>query len=165
MQTNISNFIIKDYFAYRNRYKTNPLFNINFWSVIVYRLSSLFNNKLKIVAKLLWLINRILFGIDIDHGFKINGSFMIIHGNGIVIGKSVFCNGNLIVYQNVTLGGNNHKTQLIKNTILIDQPYFEGGNIVGPGAVVLGPCYIGVNSTIGANTITTKNIGSNYIKK
>lgn len=87
--------------------KVSTIFlNPCFQSVALYRLSSfLYHNRLDILAKLVWYINRIIFSVDIDYRADLAGGFVLIHGLGTVVGKDVVSKGKLTVYQGVTIGG------------------------------------------------------------
>ena len=101
--------IIDDFKAFSNntvqgglKLITNPCFH----SVCLYRLSSFFYKvHLSIFAKIVWYINRIIFNVDIDYRADLAGGLVLVHGIGIVIGKTVISKGRLVIYQNVTLGG------------------------------------------------------------
>ena len=155
--------LTKDYKYARketNSYFT-PLINPNIYSIFLYRLSNFFfRYKLGIIAKFFWLINRLIFTVDIHQASKLSGGLMLVHGFGIVIGKEVISDGNLKIYQNVTLGGNSFKTK-IYNNILLHQPYCKSDVIIYSGAVVIGPIVIGTNSIIGANSTITKSVENN----
>lgn len=134
------------------------LFNPCFHSVCLYRLSNLFfRMHLSIIAKIIWYCNRLLFHVDIDYRADLAGGFQLIHGLGVVIGKSVCSKGNLTVYQGVTLGGTG-KTRVDENGKVWGQPLLEDGVIIYTDAKVLGPVIISRGSIIKAGRIVTDNI-------
>ncbi|MCR5231260.1 MAG: hypothetical protein K6B64_01265 [Acholeplasmatales bacterium] len=131
---------------------TNPCFH----SVLLYRLSSFFyKKKLKILAKIVWYINRIVFSVDIDYRAKLSGGLVLIHGIGTVIGKDVISKGRLYVYQGVTIGGSGFSKVLDGNEIW--QPIIEDGVRIYTNALVLGPIHIGKNETIKAGERVTRD--------
>lgn len=138
-------------------------FNASFHINILFRISSLFV-KLKLfpIAKVFWLINRIIFSVDIDPRAKIAGGFEIIHGIGIVIGKYVEILGPVKIYQGATLGGNNNKTYNYEGKVL-RQPLLYPNVTVGINSAIIGPLVIGENATIGTNAVVTKNVAKNSI--
>lgn len=157
--------LVLDYNHYRKRSKSyiKPLFNPCFYININFRISNIFFRlKLLIIAKFFWLINRILFAVDIDPGANLSGGFLIIHGVGIVIGRYVETKGSVIIYQGATLGGNNFKTSVFEGK-QIHHPILMGNNIVGINSVTIGPIVVGKNTTIGAGAIITKSVKENSV--
>lgn len=70
--------------------------NPNFHSVCLFRLANLFYRMhLSIISKILWYINRMLFHVDIDYRADLAGGFVLVHGLGTVIGKTVISKGPL----------------------------------------------------------------------
>lgn len=135
----------------------------NFWCIFLYRISTFFS-KIRIypIAKLFWLINRILFTVDIDPRSDIAGGLVGIHFQNIVIGHEVRTLGPVKIYHGVTIGGNMGKRGSILGRTT-GQPVIESNVTIGLNSVLLGPVHIGMNSTIGASTIVTKNIPKNSI--
>lgn len=137
--------------------------DLNTWIVVIYRISSIFIQlRLYPLAKIFWLINRILFTVDIDPRSELSGGLVIIHGMCIVIGHEVKSVGKLTIFQGVTIGGNYGKKANI-NGIITGQPYFEGNVILGTDSCVFGPVLIKNNSLIGAKAIVTKDVPENSL--
>lgn len=131
----------KSYFA--------VLLNPNFYSVILYRISNkLYKFKLSILAKIIWLINRIVFSVDIDYRADIGKNFMIVHGIGIVIGKEVVIGNNVKIYQGVTLGGSGKVRSYLGKEIT--QPIIKDNCIIYANACIFGPVIIDNNIKIKA---------------
>lgn len=151
--------------ALKNR-KNNKFFlgyikaflDVTIWIVFIYRISNLFVNiKMYPLGKLFWLINRILFSVDIDPRANLAGGFVLIHGLNVVIGHEVRSLGVLKIYQGVTIGGNMGKRKLI-NGIDSGQPIIQNNVILGIDSKILGPIVVGKNSLIGTNAIITKDV-------
>lgn len=133
--------IIKDFNAISKHSgsKLKTLTKTMFYCCIFYRLSSFFYKiKLIPIGRLFWLLNRILFSIDIDPRATLRGGVLILHGAGIVIGKNVIAEGNFKIYQGATLGGNNGKKREI-NYKIFSQPLIKEDVTIGINAAVLGP--------------------------
>lgn len=82
------------------------LLNPCFYSVLLYRLSHfLYKIKLGIFAKIIWLINRVIFFVDIDYSAKIGKNFMLVHVIETVIGFDVRIVDNCIIYTNSCIFG------------------------------------------------------------
>ena len=70
---------------------------------------------------------------------------------GVVIGETAEIGDNVLLYHGVTLGGTGKDKGKRHPTV--------GNNVViGAGAKVLGPIYIGSNSKIGANSVVLNNV-------
>ena len=115
-------------------------------ALIAYRISHyLYINKLFFLARLISQISRFFTGIEIHPGAKIGRGLVIDHGMGVEIGDYV------LLYHGVTLGGTGKDKGKRHPTV--------GNNVViGAGAKVLGPIYIGSNSKIGANSVVLNNV-------
>ena len=121
-------------------------------ALIAYRISEyLYINKLFFLARLISQISRFFTGIEIHPGAKIGRGLVIDHGMGVVIGETSEIGDNVLLYHGVTLGGTGKDKGKRHPTV--------GNNVViGAGAKVLGPIYIGSNSKIGANSVVLNNV-------
>lgn len=121
-------------------------------ALIAYRISHyLYINKLFFLARLILQISRFFTGIEIHPGAKIGRGLVIDHGMGVVIGETAEIGDNVLLYHGVTLGGTGKDKGKRHPTV--------GNNVViGAGAKVLGPIYIGSNSKIGANSVVLNNV-------
>ena len=106
--------------------------------------------KLKLLARVISNIVRMLTGIEIHPGAKIDGGF-IDHGMGVVIGETTEIGSNVTIYQKLTLGG-------ISSNKGKRHPTIASNVIVGAGSKILGPLNIGTNTKIGANSVVIDNI-------
>ncbi len=155
--------LYQDYIEYKERSGSalKPLFNPCFYINVNFRISNaLFKIKLFPIAKIFWLLNRILFAVDIDPGAKLAGGFLIVHGMGIVIGRYAETRGAVRIYQGATIGGNNFKTATFENKT-IRHPIIMPGVVIGINSAIVGPIVIGTNTTVGIGAIITKNIEDN----
>lgn len=143
------------------------LMNPCFYSVVLYRLSNKFYKmRLEIISKFIWLINRVIFNVDIDYRANIGKNFKIIHGLGIVIGCNVVIKDNVSIYQGVTIGGTGKEREYSGK--IIDQPIIKEKCILYANSTIIGPIIIEEKSVIGAGTIVSKDIESNslvYVKQ
>lgn len=160
------NHFIRDIELYKKAKNSNSLkvfLDINIYMVLLYRISNFFYRyHIFIIAKIFWLLNRLLFCIDIDPGAKLGPGLRLVHPMSIVIGRDVISEGDLIVYQNVTIGGSNNKTSKY-NDFVIKQPYFKKNVVLYASSVVIGPIIIGENSIIAANATISKNVADNSV--
>ena len=121
-------------------------------AMISYRIAHfLYTKKLFFLARLVSQISRFFTGIEIHPGAKIGKGLVIDHGMGVVIGETAEIGDNVLLYHGVTLGGTG-KDKGKRHPTLGDNV------IIGAGAKVLGPIYIGTNSKIGANSVVLKDV-------
>jgi serine O-acetyltransferase len=89
--------------------------------------------------------------VEIHPGAQIGRRFFIDHGMGVVIGETAEVGDDVLIYHGVTLGGRSMKKVKRHPTI--------GNNVViGAGARVLGPSYVGDGAQIGANSVVVKDV-------
>lgn len=123
-------------------------------ALIAYRIAHFFyNHKLFFLARLCSQTSRFFTGIEIHPGAKIGKGLFIDHGMGVVIGETAEIGDNVTIYHGVTLGGTGKDKGKRHPTI--------GNNVViGTGAKVLGPIFVGDGAKIGANSVVLKNVPS-----
>ena len=128
-----------------------------FQAIILHRISNrLWKSKkqLKLAARLLSQLNRLLTGIEIHPGAKIGRAVFIDHGMGVVIGETAEVGDRCLLYQGVTLGGTGKETGK-------RHPTLEANVVVGAGAKILGAINIGENTRIGAGSVVVKDVANN----
>ena len=96
-------------------------------------------------------LTRIITGIEIHPKARIGNRFFIDHGEGVVIGETAIIGDDVLIYQQVTLGGTGSEHGKRHPTI--------GNNvIIGAGAKVLGNITIGDNVRIGAGSVVISDV-------
>ena len=90
-------------------------------------------------------------GVEIHPGAKIGRRFFIDHGMGVVIGETAEIGDDVTLYHGVTLGGTSWNPGKRHPTL---------GNhvVIGAGAKILGPLYVGENARIGSNAVVVKDV-------
>jgi serine O-acetyltransferase len=103
------------------------------------------------LARLISHIARFLTGVEIHPGATIGRRFFIDHGMGVVIGETAEIGDDVTLYHGVTLGGTSWKEGKRHPTL---------GNrvVVGAGAKILGPIFIGDGAKIGSNAVVVKEV-------
>jgi len=110
--------------------------------------------KIPFIPRLISYWSRIFTGIDIHPGASIGNRFFIDHGTGVVIGETTIIGDDVLIYQQVTLGGTGSAHTKRHPTI--------GNNvIIGAGAKVLGNITIGDNVRIGAGSVVINDVPAN----
>ena len=96
-------------------------------------------------------LTRIITGIEIHPKARIGRRFFIDHGEGVVIGETTIIGDDVLIYQQVTLGGTGNEHGKRHPTI--------GNNvIIGAGAKILGNITIGDNTRVGAGSVVVDDV-------
>jgi len=121
-------------------------------ALIAYRIAHRLDKwKILLLPRLMSYFTRIITGIEIHPSAKIGKRFFIDHGEGVVIGATTIVGDDVLIYQQVTLGGTG-KEQGKRHPTLGDNV------IVGAGAKVLGNINIGNYSRIGAGSVVVEDV-------
>ena len=137
--------------AARNRLEVLTVYP-GFHARLIHRLAhTLWKIKLKWLARFLSYLARALTGIEIHPGATIGRRFFIDHGMGVVIGETAEIGDDVTLYHGVTLGGTSWKEGK-------RHPTLGNGVVVGAGAKILGPIYIGAGAKIGSNAVVVKDV-------
>ncbi len=103
------------------------------------------------IPRFISYLTRIITGIEIHPGASIGNRFFIDHGEGVVIGETAIIGDDVLIYQQVTLGGTGKESGKRHPTL--------GNNvIVGAGAKVLGNIKIGDHVRIGAGSVVVNDV-------
>lgn len=106
---------------------------------------------LRLPARLLSQLTRALTGIEIHPGAQLGRRLFIDHGMGVVVGETTMVGDDVVLFHGSTLGGKSMKRGKRHPTL--------GDNVVvGAGAKVLGPIWIGDGVLIGANAVVVKDV-------
>lgn len=121
-------------------------------ALIAYRFAHrLYKWHIPLAPRIISYITRIITGIEIHPAARIGRRFFIDHGEGVVIGATTVIGDDVLIYQQVTLGGTG-KEQGKRH------PTLGNGVIVGAGAKVLGNISIGNNVRIGAGSVVMEDV-------
>ena len=126
-----------------------------FHAILLHRFAHwLYVAGIPLLPRLISQISRFFTGIEIHPGATIGRRFFIDHGMGVVIGETTEIGDDVLIYQNVTLGGTGKEKGKRHPTI--------GSNVViGTGAKVLGGIAVGDNVKIGAGSVVVKPVPDN----
>lgn len=123
-----------------------------FHAVMLHRAAHwLWKRQLKLLARFIANLGRILTGIEIHPGAQIGACCFIDHGTGVVIGETAVIGNRVTLYQGVTLGG-------IGTDQAKRHPTLEDEVMVGAGAKLLGAITIGAGAKIGANAVVLSDV-------
>jgi len=113
----------------------------------------LWTHGMRLLARWLSQVARLLTGIEIHPGAQIGKRLFIDHGMGVVVGETTIIGDEVTIYQGVTLGGTG-KEQGKRH------PTIGNGVVIGAGSRVLGNIEIGHNSRIGAGSVVLRSVPS-----
>ncbi len=124
------------------------------WALFFHRVAhSLYNKKLRFIPRFISAFGQFLTVIDIHPAAQIGRRVFIDHGVGVVIGETAIIGNDVLIYQQVTLGG-------VSTSKGKRHPTLENNVVIGAGAKILGNITIGANSKVGANSVVVKNVPS-----
>jgi len=122
------------------------------WALFFYRIAHrLYGFGLRFLPRFISGLGQFLTTIDIHPAATIGKRVFIDHGIGVVIGETAVIEDDVLIYQQVTLGG----VSLNKGK---RHPTVKSGAVIGAGAKVLGNITIGKNAKIGANSVVVKDV-------
>ena len=121
-------------------------------ALICYRLAHRLHKwHIPLIPRVISYIARIFTGIEIHPAAQIGRRFFIDHGEGVVIGETSIIGDDVLMYQQVTLGGTGKDTGKRHPTI--------GNNVIlGAGAKILGNIDIGDFVRIGAGSVVIEDV-------
>lgn len=110
--------------------------------------------KIPFLPRYISYLTRIITGIEIHPKAQIGNRFFIDHGEGVVIGETTIIGDDVLIYQQVTLGGigSEHGKR---------HPTIGNGCIIGAGAKVLGNITLGENVRVGAGSVVLEDVPHN----
>ncbi len=110
----------------------------------------LYRKHVPFIPRIIQLIIFLFFNAVIPYKTSIGKNCIIAHGgSGVVINEKATIGDNVLICQQVTIGGTGIGQSL---------PLIENDVYLGAGAKIIGPVIIGNNSVIGANAVVTKSI-------
>lgn len=123
-----------------------------FQALMSYRIAhKLKSMGIPFIPRYISYLTRIITGIEIHPSAKIGKRLFIDHGEGIVIGETAEIGNDVLIYQQVTLGGTGKEQGKRHPTI--------GNNvIIGAGAKILGNIKISDHVRIGAGSVVIDDV-------
>ena len=122
------------------------------WAMFFHRQAHwLYTKGLRFLPRLISALGQFLTTIDIHPAAQIGRRVFIDHGVGVVIGETAIIGNDVVIYQQVTLGG-------VSTNKGKRHPTIGNNVVVGAGAKVLGNIEIGNDAKIGANSVVVKSV-------
>ena len=125
---------------------------------LYYIMRKLYLRKVPILPQLIQILIRVVYACEVFPSTDIKEGVKFCHkGLGCVIHEHAVIEKNVMIFQNVTLGGNG------KNVEGLKAPHIYEGAIIFTGACVLGGVNVGKNSIVGANAVVLCDVPDNCI--
>jgi len=122
------------------------------WAIFFYRIShALYQRGWRFIPRLISAIGQFLTMVDIHPAAQIGHRVFIDHAVGVVIGETAIIGDDVLIYQQVTLGG-------VSLSHGKRHPTIENNVVIGTGAKVLGNITVGKGAKIGANSVVVKDV-------
>lgn len=125
---------------------------------LYYLMRKLYLLKIPVIPRLIKFLIRIVYACDVFPSTDIDKGVCFCHrGLGCVIHENAIIEKNVMIFQNVTLGGNG------KIHDGPQAPHICQDSIIFAGACVLGGVTIGKNCIVGANAVVLNDVPDNCI--
>ncbi len=122
------------------------------WALFFHRIAhAIYNKGLRFIPRFISGFSRLVTTIDIHPAAQIGNRVFIDHGAGVVIGETAIIGDDVVIYQQVTLGG-------VSTSHGKRHPTVGNRVVIGAGAKVLGNIILGDDAKIGANSVVVKNV-------
>jgi serine O-acetyltransferase len=129
-------------------------FNVRLLPVALIRLAYwCANHHMGPVAKIICLINLVLFGLEYSPKVKIGPGLFLPHTVGTVIGAASI-GANVTIFQGVTIGAKEADMSYCREK----RPVILDNVTLGAGAKVLGGITLGSGSSVGANAVVINDV-------
>ncbi len=122
------------------------------WALFFHRFAhTLHKRGLRFIPRFISAFSRLVTTIDIHPAAQIGTRVFIDHGAGVVIGETAIIGDDVVIYQQVTLGG-------VSTSHGKRHPTVGNRVVIGAGAKVLGNITLGDDAKIGANSVVVKDV-------
>ena len=122
------------------------------WALFYHRIAhAIYKRGLRFIPRFISGFSRLVTTIDIHPAAQIGERVFIDHGAGVVIGETAIIGDDVVIYQQVTLGG-------VSTSHGKRHPTIGNGVVIGAGAKVLGNITLGADCKVGANSVVIKDV-------
>lgn len=130
------------------------LLNPGFSAIAVHRIAQALRRKgWDRIGSLLWSWNTFRTGCHFHIDSKIGPGVMLPHPVGVVFGSGTVIDGDVCIYQGVTLGRDREG----------GYPHLHRGTTIYPDAVLVGDIDVGNDVVVGATALVTQSVPSSTI--
>ena len=122
------------------------------WALFFHRIAHwIYGKGLRFIPRFISAFGMFFTMIDIHPAATIGRRVFIDHGVGVVIGETTIIGNDVIIYQQVTLGG-------VRTSKGKRHPTIGNNVVIGAGAKVLGNIHVGDGAKVGANSVVIKDV-------
>lgn len=114
-------------------------------------------------ARAVFLLARLVTGVEIHPGARIGRRFFIDHGSGVVIGETSVIGDDVTLFHQVTLGATGWWKDESRGPGARRHPNLGNGVIIGANATLLGPITIGDNVLVGAQSLVLVDVPADSV--
>jgi len=141
------------------RFIKSCLFSLSVQVLFLYRISHFLDSRLGVVGSYFAFViswfSQVISGCHLNPKARIAGGVYLPHATGIVIGEGSIVEGNVSIFQHVTLG--------LKEGANAGYPTLKSGCKVYGGTVIIGAITVGRNSIIGANSFVCSHVSEDSV--
>jgi serine O-acetyltransferase len=112
---------------------------------------ALWKAELKLIARLMAHLTRLLTGVEIHPGATLGRRVFIDHGMGVVIGETAVLGDGCLLYQGAVLGGTSTERK-------VRHPQLGENVVVGSHACILGAIHVGDGARIGSGSVVIRDV-------
>ena len=150
-------------FYLRSHGLISTIFNLGFWTLLLYRMGNSMSKKKIYRILLLWYLYTlaknvllIFSKIELPPTAQIGSNINLVHAYGLVMGDKVIVKSGVTIGPWVVIGHNGRKSE---------QPVIMDNCYLGAKCSVLGGITIGSNSIVAPNTVITVDLPDNHVAK
>lgn len=114
-------------------------------------------------ARAVFVLARMVTGVEIHPGARIGRRFFIDHGSGVVIGETSVIGDDVTLFHQVTLGATGWWKDESRGPGARRHPNLGNGVIIGANATLLGPITIGDNVLVGAQSLVLVDVPDEHV--
>jgi serine O-acetyltransferase len=125
-------------------------------AVLLFRLSSVFHRiKLRPISRLLYILNLILFSVDLAPGASVGGGLVLPHPVGVAFAPGVKIGRDVRLYQGVQLGGGAFAYEHAGRDGF---PTLDDACWIFADAKVLGPVTVGARAIVATDSLVVRSV-------
>lgn len=106
---------------------------------------------LRLASRLVSQLARAATGVEIHPGARLGRRLFIDHGMGVVVGETAEVGDDVVLFHGATLGGRSMRRGK-------RHPTLGDRVVVGAGAKILGPVWVGNDAQVGANAVVIADV-------
>jgi len=123
-------------------------------AVLLFRVSGFFHHRgVRPLSRLLYILNLILFGVDLAPGAEVGPGLALPHPVGVAIAPATRIGRRVRLFQQVSVGGGSYEARELDGFPTVGDRCW-----IFAGAKVLGPVHLGDDSMVAANALVIRSV-------